>query len=125
MAKVLIVEDERALNQAYEMILNKAGYKVACAFDGDEALEKADEFEPEVILLDLRMPRMGGIEFLEKYKPKKEHPHVRIIVFSNLDMQKDIDKAYELGASKYMLKAWASPAELIKMVEDELKQKTH
>jgi len=125
MAEVLIVEDERALNQAYEMILKKAGYDVTCAFDGDEALEKAKAFEPDVILLDLRMPRMSGIEFLESYKPKKEHPKVRIIVFSNLDMQKDIDKAYELGASKYMLKAWASPDELLKMVSDQLKQKTH
>jgi len=124
MAQILIAEDEKALNQAYEMILTRAGHSVVCAFDGDEALDKAAEKEPDLILLDLRMPRMGGLQFLEKYQAKKEHPKGRIIVFRNLDMQKDIDKAYELGASKYMLKAWASPTELVSMVKEELKQKT-
>ncbi len=50
----------------------------------------------------------------------QKHPKVKVIIFSNLDMQKEIDEAFRLGASKYMLKAWASPDELIKMVKKEL-----
>lgn len=120
MAKILVAEDEKALNQAYEMILEKAGHSVMCAFDGKEALEIAGKFEPDLILLDLRMPAMDGLEFLKEYKLPQKHPKVKVIIFSNLDMQKEIDEAFRLGASKYMLKAWASPDELVKMVKKEL-----
>lgn len=118
--KILIVEDELALNEAYEIILKKDGHKVFVAYDGEQALKLADSLEPDLILLDLRMPRVSGIEFLEKYQLIKKHPAVKVIVFSNLDSQKEIDKAYNLGAHRYMLKAWASPKELIKLVRETL-----
>jgi CheY-like chemotaxis protein len=120
MAKILIAEDEKALNDAYVMILKRAGYTVKSALDGLEALKITKNYEPDVILLDLRMPHMGGIDFLKAYHVKEEHPGVRIIIFSNLDMQREIDQAFELGASKYMLKSWASPNELIRLIEAQL-----
>jgi two-component system, OmpR family, response regulator VicR len=122
-ARVLIVEDEHALNEAYQMILSQSGYIVDTAFDGQEALEKIQENEPDLILLDLRMPRVDGIEFLRHVKLLDEHPKVRVIVFSNYDMQKEIDEAYRLGAERYILKAWASPKELLQVVKDTLGRK--
>lgn len=122
MKKILIVEDEKALNEAYQTILTKEGYKVSSALDGDEALEITELMEPDLILLDLRMPHIGGIEFLKKYELKKKHPKVKVIVFSNLDTQSEIDEAYELGAQTYMLKAWASPKELARLVKETLKK---
>lgn len=121
--RVLIVEDEKILNEAYQTILKKEGYTVDVAFDGEEALEKVKAKEPSLILLDLRMPKKSGLEFLNAYEPTK-HPNVKVIVFSNLDAQKEIDEAYDLGAHKYMLKAWASPKELATLVKDTLKLKT-
>lgn len=121
-AKILVVEDEQTLNEAYEMILSKSGYEVEVAHDGEEALERAKKFEPDLILLDLRMPKLNGIGFLEKYDLPKLHPKVKVIVFSNLDTQSEIDEAYKLGAQRYILKAWASPKELLNIVEDTLKQ---
>lgn len=115
-ATVLIVEDETSLNEAYQIILSQAGYNVKVAYDGSEALERCSESEPDVILLDLRMPVMSGLEFLKHYKPKKDRAH--IVVFSNYDMQKEIDEAYKLGADRYILKAWASPKELLQIVRD-------
>jgi two-component system response regulator VicR len=123
MAKILIVEDERTLNEAYQMILSKQGHTIYTAYDGEEALETTKGVEPDIILLDLRMPKVGGIDFLKAYKPATEHPKVKIVIFSNLDMQKEIDEAYELGAHKYILKAWASPKELVKLVDELLKEK--
>lgn len=120
MPRILIVEDELALNDAYQIILRKEGYEVATAFDGNEALKIAKTFEPHLILLDLRMPKVGGIEFLKKYQATTKHPNVKIVVFSNLDTQKEIDEAYQLGAQRYMLKAWASPNELVKLVKEML-----
>ncbi len=122
-AKILIVEDENSLNEAYQMVLKSEGYEIYAAYDGDEALNITDEIEPDLILLDLRMPKVGGIEFLKRYQPAKNHPDVQIIIFSNLDTQSEIDEAYDLGAQKYILKAWASPKELVKLVEDVLKIK--
>jgi len=122
MAKILIAEDEKALNDAYVMILKRAGHTVKSALDGAEALKITKAYEPDVILLDLRMPEMSGIEFLKAYKLPEKHPKVRVIIFSNLDMQKEIDEAFSLGASKYMLKSWASPSELVRMIEAELKK---
>lgn len=116
--KILIVEDELALLEAYQMILEKAGYSVNIAHDGEEALTVADAIEPELILLDLRMPRLDGIGFLQRYQLKDQHPHVKVVVFSNLDTQTDIEKAYALGAERYILKAWASPKELLQLVKD-------
>lgn len=117
--KVLVVEDEQALNNAYKMILEHAGYTVQTAFDGEEALATVHAFRPDVILLDLKMPRKDGIAFLEEYQPKilgSKKP--KIIVFSNYDLQDEIDQAFELGADKYVLKAWAAPKDLLKIVSE-------
>lgn len=117
---VLVVEDEQTLNEAYQIILRTAGYTVAIAFDGQEALEVAAKIDPDLILLDLRMPRMDGLEFLRHYNLEQKHATVKIIVFSNYDMQKEIDEAYRLGATRYILKAWASPKELVQVVANTL-----
>lgn len=123
-ATILIVEDEKTLNEAYATILGKEGYRVLSAYDGEEALSILKKSKPDVILLDLRMPNVDGIEFLRRYKSTKPASGTasQIIVFSNLDMQKEIDQAYELGANKYILKAWASPKELVRLIKDTLKQ---
>lgn len=119
-ASILIVEDESALNEAYQLILKQAGYNIATAFNGNEALETIKTFDPDIILLDLRMPHMDGVEFLRHYKLKEKHPDVKVIIFSNYDMQKEIDEAYKLGAHRYILKTWASPKELLQIIESTL-----
>jgi len=111
---VLVVEDEAELNDAYKIILESDGYKVISAFDGSEALSVLKENSVDLILLDLRMPRLDGIGFLQEYKPKGKKP--KILVFSNYDMQQEIDDSYRLGADKYILKAWATPRELLQVV---------
>lgn len=115
---ILVVEDDLMLNDAYKMILESNGHVTRTAYDGKEALKLVNEQEPDIIFLDLRMPIMDGIEFLKEYQPKKNHKHVKVIVFSNYDMQQEVDEAYDLGAERYVLKAWASPKELLKLVED-------
>jgi len=123
MAKILIVEDEKMLADAFQMILEKAGHSVRVAFNGQEGLEAAESFGPELILLDLLMPVKDGLGFLKDYDLRKKHPEVKVIIFSNLDMQKEAEEAFTLGASKYVLKAWATPKTLNTIVADELKKK--
>lgn len=119
-ARILIVEDDTDLNSAYKMILSSAGYEVSSAFNGKEALALIKEHgDPDIMFLDLRMPVMDGIEFLKHYDAPA-HDNTTIIVFSNYDAQKEVDKAYDLGAHRYVLKARAAPKELIRIVQDTL-----
>jgi twitching motility two-component system response regulator PilH len=112
MAKILIIEDNTHLSKAYQLILSKEGHEVAETSDGQVGLTRADEFLPEVILLDLLMPNMGGIAFLKKYKAAKHQPEPTIIILSNLNQDKEVQEALRLGAYKYILKADTSPSEL-------------
>lgn len=121
-ANILIVEDDADLNSAYNMILSSAGYTVRSAHNGQEALtDIAENGHPRIMFLDLRMPVMDGIEFLRQYEAPK-HDDTTIIVFSNYDAQNEVDKAYELGAHRYVLKARAAPKELIRIVQDTLSE---
>jgi two-component system, NtrC family, nitrogen regulation response regulator NtrX len=122
-SNILIVEDEKLLNEAYELVLKNEGYDIATAFNGEDALKKTADKDFELILLDLRMPKMDGVEFLKKYNPKKHHPKTKIIIFSNYDDQDEVNQAMENGATRYILKAWSSPKELIKLVRDTLAEK--
>lgn len=116
--KILVVEDEKVLNSAYQMILEKTGHAVAVAYDGEEALAVLDDFKPDVILLDLKMPNLDGLGFLRAYEKMNLKKRSKIVLFSNYDLQKEIDEAFNLGVDKYVLKAWASPKDLLKIISD-------
>lgn len=116
--KILVVEDEKVLNGAYQTILEKTGYEVRVAYDGNEALTELESFSPDIILLDLKMPNLDGIGFLKAYKDLELKKRSKIVLFSNYDLQQEIDEAYNLGADKYVLKAWASPKDLLKIIKE-------
>lgn len=113
--RILVVEDDQTLSDAFTIVLQKEGYDVDTAFDGKEALERVRSVTYDLILLDLLMPVLDGKGFLEKFKNPANTP---VIVFSNLDAKDDIDEALRLGASRYMLKAWASPNKLAELVKE-------
>lgn len=116
MAKILIVEDNKVLSHAYELILKREGHEVEAAYDGEEGLVKAEAFQPNIILLDILMPNKDGLAFLEEYDVKTKHPDTIVVMLSNLGEDKKIAKAMELGAYKYIIKAHASPAQLAVLV---------
>lgn len=120
MPKILIVEDEKPLATAYKTILEKNGYEVAVSYDGEEALEALKGGMPDLILLDMKMPKMNGLEFLRQLEKNGAEPDKRVIVFSNQDAQPDIDEAFKLGAKRYLLKSWAAPQDLVRVVEEAL-----
>jgi DNA-binding response OmpR family regulator len=115
--RVLVVEDEPSLNEAYVRILEAENMIVESSFNGREALDSVRDFIPDVILLDLKMPIMNGIEFLKQFNKLRLKTKPEIIIFSNYDEQTEIKDAFELGATKYMLKAWAAPKEVVKVVK--------
>ncbi len=117
---VLIVEDDPMLRGAYETVLSMDGYDTAVASDGQEALDIARKMEPDVILLDMLMPTMNGLEFLEHFQVKKEHPKTKIIVFSNMSVPSDVQNALRYGAVKYLTKSSFTPREIEDIIKEVL-----
>ncbi|MEO7823727.1 MAG: response regulator [Gemmatimonadaceae bacterium] len=123
MARVLVVEDDLRLKMTYDILLKKEGHTVDRALNGEEALEKLASFKPDLILLDISMPKMNGMQFLEAARVRDNHPNLRIIVFSNRSSPLEMEKFFELGATKYMLKSSTSPKQLAALVQETLASK--
>ena len=120
MANILVVEDDKDLNKAYCMILRHEGHEVMAAFDGQDALKKLDKFTPDLILLDLLMPVMGGLEFLRSWS-SLDRLKTKVLIFTNMENSPEINEAYRLGASRCIIKSWTAPHNLAKVVSDSLK----
>jgi two-component system phosphate regulon response regulator PhoB/two-component system alkaline phosphatase synthesis response regulator PhoP len=117
MAKVLVVEDDRFLTSAYRAKLSKSGYEVQMAGDGEEALTVLQQFHPDIILLDLVMPRKDGFATLEEIRQQSELKDIPVIVASNLGQKEDIDKARGLGATDFIIKSDLSMDDLVSKIE--------
>lgn len=103
--KILFVEDEPNLQKAISEVLVQEGYKVLKAADGEEGLKVAQTEKPHLILLDLILPKKDGFEVLKKLKTDEETKDIPVIVLTNLEGVGDIEKALELGATTYLVKA--------------------
>lgn len=119
MRKILVVEDEPELRDTYELILTTEPYDVDIACNGKQALEKCKQKSYQLILLDLMMPIMDGVQFLENFKVE-EHPNTKIVIISNLSMGEMLSKAMELGAQRSVVKADLTPKELLSLVRYEV-----
>ncbi len=120
MPRILVVEDYPNLQLLYKTVLEAEGFEVTSASDGNEALEKVRENEPDLILLDLLMPRQDGLRFLREFDAK-EHPEVKVIVFSNMASPELSKEATRLGASQYLVKAKYTPKQMAEVIKKSLK----
>jgi two-component system response regulator YesN len=121
MHKVLIVEDEDILRNAYVSVFKFEKFDVREAANGRIALEKIETFKPHIIILDVLMPVMNGIEFLEKVNLIQQYPHTKVLVLSNLSDKDTVDQVIALGASKHLVKSSLSPSQLVQTVRALLK----
>lgn len=119
MRKILLVEDEPVLRESYEMILSTEPYTVHTAADGSEALRLCLTTDYDLILLDLMMPHVDGVMFLERYLKANKHLP-KTIVLSNLSSGDALAKAMALGAHRHAVKADLSPRQLLSLVRYEL-----
>lgn len=118
---LLIVEDDELLQRALYIVFHSSGYSIATAEDGDTAFKMTLRLIPDVILLDLLMPKMNGFEFLKNVKADPALKSIPIIVLSNLGDQENVDKAKAIGATDYFIKSNTSLESLKKIVENILK----
>ncbi len=117
MKKILFIEDEPTLQKTIGEVLKQEGYEVTSALDGESGLRMAQSQKPDLILLDLVLPRMHGFEVLKGLKGDKETQNIPIIVLTNLEEMTDIDKAIELGATTYLVKAQYSLEEVVDKIK--------
>jgi CheY-like chemotaxis protein len=104
-ATILLAEDDRILRKAGEATLKKRGYGVIAAVDGEDALAKAREHKPDLILLDVIMPKMQGFEVLANLKADAATRDIPVIMLSNLQDESDVRKATDAGALDYLVKS--------------------
>jgi CheY-like chemotaxis protein len=118
--RILLVEDDRFLRKAAETTLKQQGYTVITAADGEEALRVARSAPPDLILLDVIMPKLNGFQVLDALKKDPTMAHIPVIILSNLGQDRDVQQAMEAGATAYFIKADLSLQALVQRVGETL-----
>jgi DNA-binding response OmpR family regulator len=116
MAKILVAEDEKDIRELIFFSLNHQGFEVSVAVDGEDAVEKAMALQPDLIIMDVRMPRMTGYEACAKIKGIEELKEIPVVMLSAKGQEAEIQTGLNVGAYEYILKPFA-PDELIQRVK--------
>lgn len=110
---ILLVEDDGFLVQMYASKLEMEGFKVLAAVDGEKALRIIKKEHPDLILLDILLPKKDGFQVLKELKQDESVKDIPVVVLSNLGQREDIEKCFSLGAVDYLIKAHFIPSEVI------------
>jgi DNA-binding response OmpR family regulator len=115
--KILLVEDDAFLLSMYATKFELEKFEVIAAEDGEKGLRLVSEAKPDIILLDIILPKMNGFEVLEKIKKDENLKKIPIILLTNLSQKSDIEKGLSLGADDYIIKAHFTPVEVVEKVK--------
>ena len=121
MTKILIVEDEPTLHKALLEFLTEDKFEVVSAFDGEEAIKLAKEKTPDLILLDIVLPKKDGYEVLDYLKLDKKTQKIPVVLLTNLESAENIEKAFNKGATTYLVKANYRLEDIVKKIKETLK----
>ncbi|KKU52455.1 MAG: hypothetical protein A3A28_03585 [Candidatus Sungbacteria bacterium RIFCSPLOWO2_01_FULL_47_32] len=120
--KILYIEDEPALQRALSAMLVREGFETLQALDGETGIRIAKEKKPDIVLLDLVLPRMNGFAVLQALKGDPETKDIPVLVLTNLEGVGDIEKVVEMGAVSYLVKTNYPLSELIEQIKRYLNQ---
>ncbi|OGY49963.1 MAG: hypothetical protein A3J59_00905 [Candidatus Buchananbacteria bacterium RIFCSPHIGHO2_02_FULL_56_16] len=115
--RILLVEDDEFLAELYATKLNLEGFEVSLATDGEKGLRLAKEQEPDLVLLDIVLPKMDGFEVLRQLKLGKKTKEMPVILLTNLSQKDEVSRGLSLGANDYLIKAHFMPSEVIKKIK--------
>ncbi|MEN9328477.1 MAG: hypothetical protein RI947_1285 [Candidatus Parcubacteria bacterium] len=118
--RILLIEDDMFFQKFYSLKLKEAGYEIETAIDGEQGLEKIRSYRPDLILLDLVMPKKDGFEVLEEKKQDTDIQAIPTLVFSTLGQEADIERAKNLGALDYINKSFFDFENLRLKIENSL-----
>lgn len=115
---LLIIEDDTFLLQMYSTKLEKDGFVVLAATDGEKGLKMAKKSAPDLILLDLLLPKVDGFQVLEELKKDKATAKIPVLILSNLGQSSDIQRCLALGARDFLIKAHYVPSEVVNKIKE-------
>lgn len=116
MSRVLLVEDDPTIAEAFGLALEHAGYQVRTAEDASSAAKLIEQFDPEVVVLDLLLPDMSGLEMLELTHFSQKHPEAQVVVCTNMTNDTTRQKALNYGVAKYLTKSEYTPGQIVNLV---------
>jgi CheY-like chemotaxis protein len=116
-SKILIVEDDSFVKDIYHTKLSQEGYEIVEADNGVEALKKVKENKPDLILLDIIMPYMNGIEVLRELKKDENLKDIPVVLLTNLSQKEEINEGLALGAKDYLIKSHFTPTEVLEKIK--------
>jgi DNA-binding response OmpR family regulator len=123
MKKILFVEDEAVMQKALGEFLQANGYEVISALDGEVGLSLAKSQAPDLILLDIILPKKDGFEVFKELKADEKTEAIPVVVLTNLSQMNDVSKMLELGGTKYFVKSEQSLQDILAIVKDSLGEK--
>ncbi len=121
-AKILLIEDDTFLVEMYTTKFELEGFGVISAEDGVKGLEMVKKEEPDIILLDILMPKMDGFAVLDALKKDKATADIPVVLLTNLGQKEDVKKGFEKGAVGYLIKAHFMPSEVVEKIKKILKE---
>jgi DNA-binding response OmpR family regulator len=119
--KIVIIEDEQMLAEMYATKLGMENFQVLKAFDGKQGLELVKKEKPDIVLLDIILPKLDGFLVLKEIKKDPSLKSIPVLLLTNLGQESDVKKGNQLGANGYFVKANHSPAEIVNKVKEFLK----
>jgi DNA-binding response OmpR family regulator len=114
---ILLVEDDEFLAELYATKLNLEGFEISLATDGEKGLKMIKEKKPDLILLDIILPKMDGFEILKVIKTDKTLKRIPVILLTNLSQKDEVKRGLQLGADDYLIKAHFMPSEVVKKIK--------
>ncbi|OGG08918.1 hypothetical protein A2154_02960 [Candidatus Gottesmanbacteria bacterium RBG_16_43_7] len=117
MKKILIIEDDPLIVKIYSTRLKADGYNVISAENGEEGIKVAEEQNPDVVVLDVMMPRVDGFAVLERLRKNEKLHRVPILIYSNLSNEEEIERAKKLDVTEFLVKANLSPTQMVAKIK--------
>lgn len=118
--KILIVEDEKMILDALKKKLESSGFEVDMAIDGEEGLRKSLEGDPDLVLLDIILPKMDGMTMLDKLRNEEKGKDIPVIILTNLDADTEFEESREKGVNDYLIKTNWTLDDVVKKIRERL-----
>ena len=121
-ALVLIIEDDSYISDMYRIKLESENFEVVTAKDGIVGIRIIEKQKPDIVLLDIVMPKIDGFSVLKTIKKNPELKEIPIVLLTNLSQKENVERGFELGADSYIIKAHFTPSEVVKKIKDILEK---
>ena len=116
--KILVIDDDPFILDMYVLKFKDQGFEIDTATDGKAGLEKIKSFKPDMVLLDVVMPKMDGFDVIQKLKEESQPRTFKILFLTNFGQKEDVERGMQLGADGYIIKAHFTPSEVVAKVKE-------